>query len=303
MENKPTFFELTGEEASSVGILCVSIANEIMENEKHLQLQPDLMDAFETLKSKLFAMNEIHADNITLNSLETFAFQHAYVQCAYRVKGHLLLPPEERKTTKSDPEIESIYEILQENAPNLLWRITQKMGYNTYGLDTLEKVFDIKTGVVRQLEVDNTEEYSTLSFDEQNHSVIHYCFNLVDSLEPFQDESDFLKNLYGNKFMNMSDFREVFPKIMSAKLGDEISLTMRDNIILYWAISLTRYMFVTEVADIIESVGKSITMESYKRFREFVLRYCAVLLNEMDKGWSEDTEMTSYFNKVKEWGI
>jgi hypothetical protein len=303
MDNTQPFFGLTGKEALSIGILCVSIADEIMEHEKEFQLQPELMEAFEALKTKLYAVKTDEPEDIGLTARETFAFQHAFVQCAYRVKGHLLLLPEERKTNEADPEIETIFGLLQDNAPGLFWRITRKLGYNAYGLDTLEKVFNIKTGVVRKLEVDNIEEISTITIDEQNQNALRFSFNLINSLEAFQDESDFIRRIYEHQFMDMTDFREVLPKMVSANRGDIVSLTMRDTIIVYWVVVLIQNMFITDAADIIESIGKEITMESYKKVRSFVLRYYAVLIAEMEKGWKDNPEIMFYFDKVKEWEI
>lgn len=303
METQDVFFTLTGNELEEVATRCMNLLDQLIVVDEKKALSEDFMLKFTNLKKRMFDTYDSNPETFDLNIQEAFILQYAYSQSAYMLKTYTMMP-EENKEEEEREQLEMIFQTLQDFAPDLFWRLTKALNYSEVALDTLENVFDIETGVVRPIKISlpNEDEYDVnLAINASNYLAIRFSVTIINSLLLFGDESEFAKRFSEHQFMNTQDFLEFHYKVCNIKEDGIVHLSVKENIILFWTMALCQRIFVTDAADIIESISKDIPQEEYQKMRSFVLNFNSLFMKEMETIWAKEEQVMTYFNKVKEW--
>jgi hypothetical protein len=246
-------------------------------------------------------MTDEGPENIPFGIRESFLLQNIIAEEAVYLKRLIqeseLSVNETKFTPMEREEVEENFDYMKENSIDLLWRLTIFFNYNRAGLDALETAFEIKTGVVRQLEVDKTIVLTTIPRRKENMLMFKFLFKIIDMLQEFQDENDFARNIFRHQYLNMSDYLVLRDKILGK--GRKIKLTLYDNIILYWTVSLGQRIFVTDAADILNSMVEQ--LPEFKEFRKVYFSFCKYYVEHIRDALMNNDEFRLYMDQVNHW--
>jgi len=199
----------------------------------------------------------------------------------------------------------SLFQFLENGAPDVFLRLTLALHYDKASLDTLENIFKIKTGVVPPLTLDNTEEIVTIKINQSTIIVFRFIFTILTFLKLLQHKSAFAKKLYAHQYIHLTDFNTVREKIEPLlEHGNSVGLTLYDSVVLYWLASLAQRVYISDIADYFtDSFIERDHIENYKRTRKYHLDYIDQQLSVTRK-YLEDYEIAKpYLEMVNQWEI
>jgi hypothetical protein len=267
------FFTLMAEETSPLVMFCIPFVDAAMNDKKKFPnlapLEGELLQAFHRLKDRLFAMTnekeEFVAAEVPIDLHESAALMYSVANTFYALKGHIILPKEQRNpiSDEAQAEIETIFYELKEQAGNLMERLTIALGYVDLGLQTMEEVFDRKIAS-RELKVDDKRRTATITFNDTNTKLLGFIFHFFDLLEHDQAVYDFAYRFFNSQFIHMKDYLELKAKLLPALKRKKIDLTLRDTISLYYTLNLFGRVFVSDAAKCFEDVGKNVDANAAK---------------------------------------
>jgi hypothetical protein len=259
------FFTLKAEEVHPLVMLCISMADNVMKDRvkfpNFAPLEGDLLQAFNRLKDRIYAMQDEQGEfvpaDVPLDVKESAALMYAISITYYALKGHIILPKEQRNPISDDAQadIEGIYFGLKDDAANLLDRLTVACGYIELGLQALEEVFD-RHIAARELKVDDKRRTATILFNDANTKLLNFIFHFFDLLAFDQEKYDFAYRFFHSQFIHMNDYNALKAKLLPALKRKNIDLTLRDTISLYYTLNLFGRAFVSDAAKCFEDVGK-----------------------------------------------
>lgn len=270
-EPKAPFFTLYAEEVHPLALMCMAMADSIMKDRKkfaHLAvLEGEFLQAFNRLKERIFTLTmgkeEYVPADVPLDAIEGFALMYGVSTTYYGLKGHMILPKEQRNPISADDEaeIETLYYELKDGAANLIERLTIACGYIDYGLQTLEEVFE-RHIAARPLQVDDKRRTATLPLNEPNINLLGFIFHFFTLLEFDQEKYDFAYRFFHSQFIHINDYNALKAKLLPALKRKRIDLTLKDNISLYYTLNLFGRVFVSDAAQCFEEVGVNVDAEA-----------------------------------------
>lgn len=302
-------------EHNFVALSCMDMTDALMKQEdspKNQQLEPAIMEAYKKLHNTLLKMldyksGEMNTRDVELDFKMSFALLHGIVKAFYRIKGHLLLPKDQRKEISDEAEehIEEMYEELKEPAADLLWELTQVLKYPDYGLQTLEEVFDRKPAV-RPLKVDNKEVVKEFTLNQNDTYLFAFAYMILDLMEDYKDEYDFPNRFYTCRFMHLSDYEAVKKKLNQQPAGTTVLLTLRDVIVVYYTLSLVGKFFVNDSDVIYDELAERIDARkdspvTAREVRNFFLKFSDHLLSLLKRDFKHNPVFMLETDRVKNW--
>lgn len=298
METQEPFFTLTYKEASNIGIFCVNLFDK--RAQKTLIQEPNnenFKNAIESLSQKIYtAIKDSDRNDVILNFEETFVLQLAIADSALVVKQVY------EKGQGADKGILQAYELMQEMAPDILFRLYEAAGYSTLVHDALENVFNIKTGAVRPLDVDKSVTVTTVTLNDVYTKMFRAFFGIIDALEAYQDDYEFAHRLYHHQYMNMQDYKAFRDKLLDVLEPDkDIYFTMFDNIMLYWSVSVTQRLFVSDAADLFDSISSGFPSGEFKKIRSMYMQFNEIVIKRLKNDFNDDKIFKQYMEQVDHW--
>jgi hypothetical protein len=247
---------------------------------------------------------------IAMNFHEAFGLLHSIVQTYYAMKRHIDLTNEQK--AKLEPgfieQVESLFNETKDNASDLLWRLTEKIYYTDYGLQTLELVFDKKLAI-RPIQADKKKMFSTLTINSDNSKLFAWVFSQLNYLEYLQDTYVFARRMYSCQFFHIEDYKYIRDKLKDCKEGDVFDFSMYDSLCLYFSLSLCGLMFASDAADYLEDLEKEMKKEkdemdiSIYQVRNFFLKFSVQFLSEMKNKLKRRREFKKYSVIIDNWKL
>ena len=298
METGTEFFTLTGFEASEVGVFSVGLMGGMMEKNPNKRLEGKLLDGFRRLQQKVLAIDENNLQDIPLDPFEAFALQHALTQISFSIEF-------DTKPFESDDETFLEYlKVYKELVPDLLWRLIPKLGYDELSVAALEVCYHRETGVVRSVDADETEDFATLTINENHVMAFPFIFMTLDLIDLCHEEYDFARRFHEHQYIHHNDYNLIKKKLQDVKVGDKVSLSMRDSVVVYWLFALIQRFYISDAADYLNELGeKSIGKDLNVKTRNFFLRFADVVVTEMKACIEQYPEISFYLKQVDRWVI
>jgi hypothetical protein len=315
MKNKTNspepFFILAKEECEQVGLTCIHFAD-LLENDDKYQYKMgrDWLEPYLKLKVKIFAMmeeGEMH--DLPLDSMESFALVLCISHTYYTLKGQLNLPPEakEKVEQKHLENAQEMWDDNKEQAISILLRLTPKMAYIDYCLQTLEDIFGL-TPYSRAIKADQKIVLTNIVNNEHNKNLFLWMFSMLDIIIHYQKEWKFAYNFYHCQYIHISDYFAIKKKLFRQKQGIRIPLTLYDQVALYLTLSLVGRMFASDAAEMLDELEKRSQPEpgimiSMKDVRDFFLKASVNFLEDMRKRNQRNPEFMKLIDVVNKWEI
>lgn len=298
MEAQEPFFTLTNKEASNIGIFCVNLFDKRAQKTYTQGSNGEKFKmAIESLGQKIStAIKDIERNDVILNFEETFVLQLAIADSALVVKQVY------ENGQGADKGILQAYELMQELAPDILLRLNEAAGYSTLVHDVLENVFNIKTGAVRPLDVDKTVTVTTVTLNDVYTKLFMTLLGIIDALEAYQDDYEFAHRLYHHQYMNMLDYKAFRDKLLDTLEPDkDLYFTMFDNIMLYWSASVTQRLFVSDAADLFDSISSGFQPGEFKKIRSLYMKFNEIVIKRLQDDFKDDEIFKQYTECVNYW--
>ncbi|MBL0308157.1 MAG: hypothetical protein IPP77_00185 [Bacteroidetes bacterium] len=310
--NTSKFFTLR-KDYVDVALMCM-VMTEAMQTQKDTQktalLTGDSQAAFKHLLQTLIGMIDKNGQakhrDLVLDRTMSFALMHGIVQSFYRMKGHLLLPKEERKpiSDEQEAEIENMYDEMKDPAADLLWELTEALNYLDYGLQTLDEVFDRKPAV-RPLKVDNKEIIFEVTLKEADLRLFSWVYGNLEVLKNYKEDYDFAQRFCSCRFMHLSDYEAVKKKLNQKIEGEIIQLTLRDVIVLYYTLSLGSKLFVSDADaifdELIKDSDRNDPQGDLRIVRNHFLKLSDGILSTLKKEFKHNKTFMLEIDRVKNW--